>query len=103
MKVIFFMMIIILKILIIHIFLIIIVVELPKKNKSFKEISMKKNKAIKIDIKRSKSLDKIDNNFHFSFKGVINKEYESFLDDNISLLSYKNEPFLEESFEMDDF
>ena len=49
---------------------------------SFKEISKKKNKAIKIDIKRSKSLDKIDNNFHFSFKGIINKEYESFLDEN---------------------
>ena len=75
------------------------------KSNSYKEIGKEKKKVIKIGIKRSKSLDKIDNYFNFSFQGMINgnKEYESFEEESISLLSHKNENFFEESFEIDDF
>ena len=75
------------------------------KSNSYKEIEKKKKKVIKIEIKRSKSLDKIDNYFDFSLQGMINgnKEYESFEEESISLLSHKNENFFEESFEIDDF
>ena len=75
------------------------------KSNSYKDIGKEKKKVIKIGIKRSKSLDKIDNYFNFSFQGMINgnKEYESFEEESISLLYDKNENFFEESFEIDDF
>ena len=72
---------------------------------SKKEKQKKKIINININTIKSKSLDKIDKRFNFSFSRRINEDndYSYFNEESLSSIPIENDDCLEKSFEMDDF